>query len=303
MKKKLFEIKKESITGPLFFLGLFLGIAVWRYSATGEPAYFIIFGYIGLTIAVAEFLSSALIPKYKHVGRKISLVMIGLFMLCFLGFLGAENMQIEGFFFYLFAGIFSGATLHYFIAKLAGPLYFGRGWCGWACWTVMVTDFFPWKVPKNPRIAKLGLLRYIHFAFALALTVYLFYFTEFDFVNNRPVEMKWLIIGNAVYYLAAILLAFFLKDNRAVCKYFCPIPATMKPFSRFAFLKQEIDTELCDECCICEDNCPMNIKLLEYSSAGKRVLSTECILCDTCKNVCPQNAIRTTQKLDFSWRD
>jgi hypothetical protein len=32
------------------------------------------------------------------------------------------------------------AVVHYLIAKVFGPMLFGRIWCGWACWTVMVLD-------------------------------------------------------------------------------------------------------------------------------------------------------------------
>jgi formate hydrogenlyase subunit 6/NADH:ubiquinone oxidoreductase subunit I len=41
----------------------------------------------------------------------------------------------------------------------------------------------------------------------------------------------------------------------------------------------------------------MNIKLMTYKDANQRILSTECILCFTCKNVCPTSAV--TSKLGF----
>ncbi len=40
-------------------------------------------------------------------------------------------MQIEGFWYYLFTGVFEAATIHYAVAKIFGPLVFGRGWCGY----------------------------------------------------------------------------------------------------------------------------------------------------------------------------
>ena len=30
-------------------------------------------------------------------------------------------------------GVFEAATIHYAVAKIFGPLIFGRGWCGYAC--------------------------------------------------------------------------------------------------------------------------------------------------------------------------
>ncbi len=43
--------------------------------------------------------------------------------------------QLKGrIFFYLSAGIFGGSLIHYLVAKIAGPVLFGRGYCGWFCW-------------------------------------------------------------------------------------------------------------------------------------------------------------------------
>ena len=75
-------------------------------------------------------------------------------------------MKIEGFWYYLFAGVFEAATIHYAVAKIFGPLIFGRGWCGYACWTAMVLDLLPYKIPKNPR-KKIGWIRYITFSASL----------------------------------------------------------------------------------------------------------------------------------------
>lgn len=60
-------------------------------------------------------------------------------------------MQIEGFWYYLFLGVFEAATIHYAVAKIFDPLLFGRGWCGYACWTAMVLDFLPYQQPQKPR--------------------------------------------------------------------------------------------------------------------------------------------------------
>lgn len=43
-------------------------------------------------------------------------------MLLYLGIISCENMQIEGFWYYLFLGVFEAATIHYAVAKIFGPL-------------------------------------------------------------------------------------------------------------------------------------------------------------------------------------
>jgi hypothetical protein len=44
-------------------------------------------------------------------------------MLVYLGLIGHENMQIEGFWYYLFTGPFEAATIHYTVAKYSDPLF------------------------------------------------------------------------------------------------------------------------------------------------------------------------------------
>ena len=153
-------------------------------------------------------------------------------MLLYLGVISRENMQIEGFWYYLFLGTFEAATIHYAVAKIFGPLLFGRGWCGYACWTAMVLDFLPYKQPQKPRKEKLGVLRYVMFALSLALVSGLFLMK----VANLEQIMFWLFLaGNTLYYIAGIALAFAFKDNRAFCKYLCPITVFLKPMSFFRF--------------------------------------------------------------------
>lgn len=47
----------------------------------------------------------------------------------------------------------------------------------------------------------------------------------------------------------------------------------------------------------------MDINLPEYIKNGERILSTECILCQTCTTVCPKNAISMTAKWDLGGKE
>lgn len=231
-------------------------------------------------------------------------MLVGIYMLIFLGILGHENMQIEGFFVYLMLGVFQAAVLHYAVAKIFGPFIFGRAWCGYACWTAMVLDFLPYKVPNDKRHKGWGNLRYLHFAASLILILWLWYIVSGGkWQAGAPVEWHLFLAGNILYYLSGIGLAYWLKDNRAFCKYLCPIPTLQKVGSRFALLKVEIDAKTCIDCSLCEKNCPMDIRLLAYKKKGQRILSTECILCETCVHCCPKQAIRITAGLDAGFRE
>ena len=207
-------------------------------------------------------------------------------MLVYLGIIDKENMQIEGFWYYLFNGIFQAATIHYVIAKIFGPLLFGRGWCGYACWTAMILDFLPYKVPKNPR-KKIGWIRYITFAASLIFVGILFIAKV---SNMDQIMFCSFIIGNALYYVSGIILAFVFKDNRAFCKYLCPITVFLKPMSYFSITRVKCNMDKCVSCKRCKSACPMNVDVTNNSL--KRINGTECILCLECSKNCPKDAIK-----------
>jgi polyferredoxin len=195
-------------------------------------------------------------------------------------------MQIEGFFYYITIGTFEAAVIHYLVAKIGGPLVFGRGWCGYACWTVMVFDLLPYKEPKNPRINKLGLLRIGVFIFSLAYFIYVFVFYKRNIEN---IMFYSFIIGNIIYYGIGISFAYIFKDNRAFCKYFCPITVFLKPTSYFSLLRIKLNKDKCISCNRCKNVCPMNVDMLNNKRNRKN--GTECILCLKCIQDCPKQAL------------
>lgn len=293
------NLSLETVKFPLLFILIFYGVAFWRYFATGKIFYIYNFMYLGTSLAIGIFLSGVLPKKYVLWGRRITQLLIGIYILGYLGIIQHENMQIEGFLFDLFAGIFAAATLHYFIAKIIGPLIFSRGWCAWACWTAMVLDFLPWKKPKT-RIRNLGGIRYLHFFISFGIVSYFWFILRTrDIFNFSTIAVYWLVAGNIFYYVTGICLAAILKDNRAFCKYVCPVPVLQKLTSRFSLLKISIDENKCTECHLCEKNCPMGIELLKYKNEGKRILSTECIMCSVCQDVCPENAVKLSFGFDY----
>ena len=132
---------------PLLFFVVFEMIAITLWLTLGNIFYLFNFSYIGICLSVGLYLFS----KKKPYARRAVQFAVGLYMLVYLGLLSNENMQIEGFWYYLFLGVFEAATIHYAVAKIFGPLLFGRGWCGFACWTAMVLDLLPYKTPEQPR--------------------------------------------------------------------------------------------------------------------------------------------------------
>ena len=266
----------------LLIFAVFEAVAVTLWLAKDNLFYLFNFTYIGGFIALGLALYAR---KFKY-ARQVVQLGVGLYMLVYLGLICNENMQIEGFWYYLFLGVFEAATIHYAVAKIFGPLLFGRGWCGYACWTAMVLDFLPYKQPKEPR-KKLGFLRYITFGLALAFVSALFLLQ----VKELETVMFWsFLIGNGLYYAAGIGLAFAFKDNRAFCKYLCPITVFLKPASYFSLMRITVDQDKCVSCGKCKTVCPMNVDLLDPSR--KRENGTECILCMNCVEACPKKAVK-----------
>lgn len=267
---------------PIIMFLVFETVAVSLWLSLDNLFYLFNFSYIGISISLGLFLFT---KKVKN-ARRIVQFLVGTYMLVYLGLISNENMQIEGFWYYLFTGVFEAATIHYAVAKLFGPLIFGRGWCGYACWTAMILDLLPYKTPQQPR-KKWGFVRYIMFVISFVFVSSLFLLQ----VGNMERIMFWsFLIGNILYYSIGIALALICKDNRAFCKYICPITVFLKPMSYFSLIRVKCDKEKCVSCNKCKKVCPMNVDITD--NARKRENGTECILCMECVNQCPRDALK-----------
>lgn len=178
-----------------------VGVSLWL--AVDNPFYLLNFSYIGTTIALGLFLYA---QKYRYARRVVQLL-VGTYMLVYLGLICRENMQIEGFWYYLFLGVFEATVINYAVAKIFGPLIFGRGWCGYACWTAMVLDLLPYKTPGKPR-KRLGWIRYIIFTLSLIFVLLLF---QFQTGNLEKIMFQAFIIGNILLLYNRDNTGFYIK--------------------------------------------------------------------------------------------
>ena len=122
MKKWMKENRISIIMWLIFEI-----VAIALFITTNKIFYLLNFTYIGTCVSLGIFLMA----HKKKYARNIVQLGVGLYMLVYLGIICRENMQLEGFWYYLFLGVFEAATIHYFVAKIGGPLFFGRGWCGY----------------------------------------------------------------------------------------------------------------------------------------------------------------------------
>ena len=131
------------------------------------------------------------------------------------------------------------------------------------------------------------IIKYITFILSLLFVSALFIYH----VPNLESVMFWsFIIGNILYYAIGIILAFAFQDNRAFCKYICPITVFLKPVSYFSILRIKVNKNQCVDCGKCKKVCPMNVDITD--SSRKRINGTECIVCMKCVSECPKKAIK-----------
>ena len=99
---------------PAMLLAVFEAIAITLWLTQENLFYLFNFSYIGISLSLGIFL---FIKKNRY-ARRTAQLLVGLYMLVYLGLICGENMQIEGFWYYLFMGVFEAATIHYAVAKI-----------------------------------------------------------------------------------------------------------------------------------------------------------------------------------------
>ena len=302
MKTKT-NLQIKRLIVPAVIMLAFIGLGTWGWLASGYTQPLIMFGYIGVSLGIGLGLYETLPKQKKPMGRRLTLFLVGAFLMVIAIFMSRENVQLEGAIFGLLTGVIQMGVTHYLIAKIVGPLLFGRMWCGWACWTVMVLDLLPFRRPSGRLPRPFGWLRYLHFGLSVVIVLFLIYVADFRAGATGSIAVTWFIVGNLLYYAVGILLAYTLKDNRAFCKYVCPVSVPLKITSRFSLMKIGGEAAKCNSCGACVKMCPMDIRVPEYILNNERVLSTECSLCQTCITVCTPEALKLSFGFDTGGKE
>lgn len=295
----------ERFNTGLMNVMLVVMLAIWItsffvYKAGGmDRIALLLAAYIGAFVGIGLGWYIAAPDRRRPVARRLIMLMVGGLLLLLALLTDHGNMQIEGLFFGLLLG---GAApfiiLHYALAKFIGPFVFGRVWCGWACWYGMVFDLLPYPYSRYRKPGEWGNLRYVHFGISLVMILLLWFVFDYRDGALGISGLGWFVMGLLLYYVIGIAMALYLKDNRAFCKYLCPIAVPLKFSSRYSALRITGTAQHCGDCEACVEMCPMNIRIRDYLEEGQRVLSTECTLCMTCINVCPHDSLKMSMALD-----
>jgi ferredoxin-type protein NapH len=212
-----------------------------------------------------------------------------------------RNAQLEGLWFGLLTGVVVGPVTHYALGKLVVPLAAGRLWCGWACWTAALLDQLPYRQGAGWPPGPARHLRAAHLAASLVLVAVLVVGFGYGAGAVGREAAAWFLVGNAAYWAVGVALAVALRDNRAFCKVACPVSVLLRLTARPALVKLAGDAEACRACAsrACTTVCPMGIRIPDYVEAGRRVLSSECVVCLQCVAVCPPNTLRLSAGVDL----
>ena len=234
-----------------------------------------LFLWIGGWISIGIIIASKREGKAKDLGRRICILMISPVFLVLLGIIQQENFQIEEMvfdtLFLISSGIITPVILHYAIAKIIGPLIWGRGYCGWACWTAAFLEWLPIK-ENQPVAAKYTRIRYLILVISILIPI-MFILLGYDWQSSQlnrsgaqSGQLIWFLVGNGIYYLVAITLAFKFKKKRAFCKIVCPVSIVMKAQTKIAIAKTKPSGKTCISCKACNKNCPMDVDVMNFIS-------------------------------------
>ncbi len=205
-------------------------------------------------------------------------------------------------------GIVNGSFIVFGLMFVAS-LFVGRLWCGWACPAGALQEF---GQPINNKPTPGGKFNWIKWAIwipwigaiaALAIgaggfhTVNPFYQLETGVTMTLPLDgggPPWFMI----YYIiiALFLLLAVIFGRRASCHIIC----WMAPFmilgrkirnaARWPSLRLKAAPEQCTDCQRCTRECPMSLDVNQMVQRAD-MEDSECILCGSCVDGCPQDAI------------
>ncbi len=209
----------------------------------------------------------------------------------------AVNLDLDGFFELLILGTLGPAIGHTLVTTIGGPLIFGRVLCGWGCWRAMVLERLTVGKGSGRRKGVWAWTPLAGVALSLAAAAAFALWPDSHSggaAGHARGSSFWPVAGGvAVYYVAALALAFVLHDQRAFCKYLCPTGFVLCRTSRRALLHVSAQADLCNDCEACTDVCPMDIPVAGRAKQGTHIGNGDCILCQRCVEACPTGALKT----------
>ncbi|MFX0051152.1 MAG: 4Fe-4S binding protein [Candidatus Hermodarchaeota archaeon] len=143
--------------------------------------------------------------------------------------------------------------------------------------------------------ASFGLFRYQPWTllspatFLFVMIPGLFYWGGIENLYNwdKFVHIDILFWVRLVIFIFALILVIYVP--KGWCRWFCPVGIIMGHIGKNSFVGIGRNISKCTHCGLCEDVCPMGVKVLAHPP--EKVRSLHCTNCLDCVAICPEDAM------------
>ena len=173
---------------------------------------------------------------------------------------------------------------YYLLAFILISLFFGLQWAGWfdplsIATSVYTASIHPYIVHIiNGVFGYFSAIPYIGSFF----TVIQKFLQEILFAYHAP----FFRAHGILLFVFILIISLGMVFRRYWCRNICPMGAIFALISEWSFFKRTVSST-CTSCGLCVENCSMGA----IQSDGKGTKEGECILCMTCKKICPENSV------------
>jgi polyferredoxin len=199
-------------------------------------------------------------------------------------------------------GIVNGSFIM-FIIMFISALALGRAYCGWICPGAGCQEAI--FSARNKRVTNGDIIKWIIWVpwiSAIAIIVIkrrgyegidFFYQTKYGFsIGDVSALIAYLCV-----LIFLIVLPAFIFGRRSFCHHLCWMAPFMilgrkiRNIFKWASLQLKADSEKCNHCHTCSQNCPMSLPVEQMVNLN-RMENVECILCGTCIDGCEFDVIK-----------
>ena len=199
-------------------------------------------------------------------------------------------------------GIVNGSFI-IFLLMFIFALFLGRAYCGWVCPAAGCQEAI--FLSRDKKVTKGDYIKWIIWVPWISTIVILAVisggYQKIDFSHDTSYGLSIKDVSALIVYFIVLLLLIvfptFIFGKRSFCHHLCwmapfmILGRKMRNSLKWASLQLKADSEKCNHCHTCTQNCPMSLPVERMVKTNK-MENTECILCGTCIDGCEFNVIK-----------
>jgi polyferredoxin len=197
-------------------------------------------------------------------------------------------------------GVIAGSFIIFSLLFIVG-LVLGRAFCGWVCPGAGIQEIC--SSIRDKAVRKGNWIKYLIWVPWMSIIV-IFAIRAGGLSKVDPFFQisKGISITQPTdhmvfyFFLLLIILPAYVVGKRSFCHHICwmapfmVIARKIRNLFNWPSLRLEVEGEKCVQCKICEKKCPMSLGVEEMVQQGS-MENTECILCGSCVDNCPEGVI------------